>query len=234
MIPYRLLIMLSFLGLTIPIFSQTYIGLKGGINQSKSTFFFNINPVQATNKGDLNGFYFSIPLEVKINDYFNLVPELAFVADGTVLSVQTREEQRVYHNAILYAKMPLLGKLKVFKNKQYEFGIVGGIIPAFAIDVKSYYFTLSNLSRIIDIPVNFETAGIRRFDVALAVGVNMQKTIAKGWKILLDLRYTGGIIDIETHSDLTNRTERFQLTFGLLAPLMKVNKKLKVDNELNL
>jgi len=234
MIPYRLIITLAFLGLTLPIFSQTYIGLKGGINQSKSTFFFNINPVQATNKGDLNGFYFSIPLDIKINDYFNLVPELAFVADGTVLSVQAREEQRVYNNTILYAKLPLLGKWKVFKHKQYEFGIVGGIIPALAIDVKSYYFNLSNLSRIIEVPVSFEAAGIRRFDVALAIGINTQKTIAKGWKILLDFRYTGGMIDIETHSDLTNRTENLQLTFGLLAPLIKVDKKLKVANELNL
>lgn len=221
MIPYRLTLLLSFLGLTLPIFSQTYIGLRGGINQSKSTFFFDINPAQITNKGDLNGFYFSIPLDIKINEYFSLVPELAFVSDGTVLSVQALEEQRVYNNAIFYAKMPLLGKFKVFKNKQYEFGIVGGVVPAFAIDVKSYYFTLANLRWITDVPVTFTAAGIRRFDVALAVGINTQKTIAKGWKILLDLRYTGGMLDIETHSDLTNTTESFQLTFGLLMPLFK-------------
>lgn len=225
MIPYRLIIGISLLFLSTPIFSQTYIGLKGGINQSKSTFLFNINPANATNKGDLNGFYFSIPVEITINNYFNIMSELAFVSDGSVLSVQAREEQRVYNNAIFYTKIPLLGKLKLVKHRQYEFGIVGGIIPAYALDVKSYYFTGLNFSRIIEEPVNFKEAGIRRFDVALSIGINTEKTIAKGWKILLDLRYNGGMFDIETHAPLTNTSESLQLTFGLLAPLSKIERK---------
>lgn len=234
MIPYRLILIVGLLCLSLPVFSQTYIGLKGGINQSKSTFFFNINPVDATSKGDLNGFYFSIPVEIKINDYFNLMPELAFMSDGTILSVQSQEEQRVYNNAIFYVKMPILGKLKIFKKKEYEFGIVGGIIPAFAMDVKSYYFTYSNLRRIIDVPVNLKEAGIRRFDIALSIGVNTEKVIAKGWKILLDIRYNGGIFDIETHSPLTNTSESFQLTFGLLAPLVRKKKLVKLANKISL
>jgi len=234
MIPYRLTVAIVFLLLSLPIFSQTYIGLKGGLNQSKSTFFFNINPVTATNRGNLNGFYFSIPVEININDYFNFMPELALVSDGTVLSVQAREEQRVYNNAIFYAKMPLLGKLKVFKRKQYEFGIVGGIIPAFAIDVKSYYFTYANLRQTVDVPVSFKEAGIRRFDLALSIGVNTEKVIAKGWKLLLDVRYNGGILDIESHSDITNTSESFQLTFGLLAPLTKNKQTVKLNNKTSL
>jgi len=231
MIPYRLTLATVLLLLSFPIFSQTYIGLKGGINQSKSTFFFNINPVTATSKGNLNGFYFSVPLEFNINDYFSFIPELALVADGTVLSVQAREEQRVYNNAIVYGKVPLLGKLKIFKHKQYAFGLVAGIIPAFAIDVKSYYFTYANLSRTVEVPVSFKEAGIRRFNLALSLGVNTEKVIAKGWKLLLDIRYNGGLLDVETHSSLTNTTESFQLTFGLLAPLLKNKKRLRLEEK---
>ncbi|GEM_PF-4342692 len=226
MIPYRLTLVVALLFLSLSIFSQTYIGFKGGINQSKSTFFFNVNPLDATNSGDLNGFFFSIPVEININDYFNFMPELALVSDGTVLSVQAREEQRVYNNSIFYAKVPLLGKLKVFKNKEYEFGVVGGIIPAFAIDVKSSYFTYANLRRTIDIPISFKEAGIRRFDLALSIGLNTEKIIAKGWKLLLDIRYNGGMLDIESHSTLTNTSKSIQLTFGLLAPLAKERKLL--------
>ena len=231
MIPDRLTLATVLLLLSFPIFAQTYIGLKGGINQSKSTFFFNINPVTATSKGNLNGFYFSVPLEFNINDYFSFIPEVALVADGTVLSVQAREEQRVYNNAIVYSKIPLLGKLKIFKHKQYTFGLVGGIIPAFAIDVKSYYVTYANLSQTVEVPVSFKEAGIRRFNLALALGVNTEKVIAKGWKLLLDIRYNGGLLDVETHSSLTNTTESFQLTFGLLAPLLKNKKRLKLEEQ---
>ncbi len=230
MIPYRLIIVLISLSLSLSLFSQTYIGLKGGINQSKSTFLFNIDPADVLNTGNLHGFYFSVPAEITVNEYFNLMPELAFVSDGSVLSVQAREERRVYNNTIFYAKLPLIGKLKVFKNRTYEFGIVGGIIPAYALGVRSSYFTGANFSRINEVPVNFKEAGIRRFDIALSIGVNTEKTIAKGWKILLDLRYNGGMFDIETHAPLTNTSESFQLTFGLLAPLTKTAKKLKVTN----
>lgn len=228
MIPYRLILTLSLLYCTLSLSAQTYIGLKGGINQSKSTFLFNINPTDAISKGDLHGFYFSIPVEIILNDYFNLMPELAFVSDGSVFSVQAREEQRVYNNAIFYAKVPIIAKWKLFKHRAYEFGIIGGIVPAYALDVKSYYFTGANFRQIIDEPVNFKEAGIRRFDIALSIGINTQKTIAKGWKILLDIRYNGGMFDIETHAPLTNTSENFQLTFGLLAPLVKTAKPIKL------
>ena len=88
------------------------------------------------------------------------------------------------------------------------------------------------MQRTVEVPVNFEAAGIRRFDLALSVGINTEKVIAKGWKILLDVRYNGGIIDIESHSILTNTSESFQLTFGLLAPLTKGKKQLRLINKL--
>lgn len=232
MIPYRLIILLVCLFFSITLTSQTYIGLKGGINQSKSTFLFNINPSDATNKGDLHGFYFGVPIEIVLNEYFNLIPELAFVSDGSVFSVQAREEQRVYNNTIFYTKIPLIAKLKILKYRQYEFGIIGGVIPAYALGVESSYFEGANFSQIYEEPLNFEEAGIRRFDIALSIGINTQKTIAKGWKILIDLRYNGGMFDIETHAPLTNTSENLQLTFGLLAPLTKTDEKLKLMDEI--
>lgn len=231
MIPYRLILNLSILCCTLSLSAQTYIGIKGGINQSKSTFLFNINPTDATNKGDLHGFYFSIPVEITINDHFNLMPELAIVSDGSVFSVQAREEQRVYNNAIFYVKVPIIGKLKLLKHRAYEFGIIGGIVPAYALAVNSSYFSGANFREIIEEPVSFKEAGIRRFDLALSIGVNTQKTIAKGWKILLDLRYNGGIFDIETHAPLTITSENIQLTFGLVAPLIKTKKGIKLASK---
>lgn len=228
MIPYRLLIFIMGLFLSFPLYAQSYIGLKGGINQSKSTFVFNIDPLLTTNRGDLYGFYFGLPMEFTINEMFNLMPELALVSEGSVLSVQILEEQRTYSNAIIYAKIPVIGKLKLLKKKFYEFGITGGIVPAFAVDVKSYYYASSNLTKSVDVAVDFEEAGIRRFDLALSLGVNTEKVIAKGWKLVLDVRYNLGLLDIETHSSLTNTTENLHLTIGLISPIFKNKEKLKI------
>lgn len=206
---------------TLPLFSQSYIGLKGGINQSKSTFIFNIDPALTTNRGDLYGFYFGLPMEFTVNELFNFMPEVALVAEGSVLSVQMLEEQRTYNNAIIYAKIPLIGKLKLLKNKYYEFGVVGGVVPAVAVDVRSYYYASTNLTKSVNVPVDFEEAGIRRFDLQLSLGLNTEKVIAQGWKLVLDVRYNLGLLDVESHSKLTNTTESLHLTIGLISPIFK-------------
>lgn len=224
MIPYRLPILILWLFMTLPLFSQSYIGLKGGINQSHATFLFNIDPIQTTNRGDLYGFYFGMPMEFTVNELFNFIPEIAFVAEGSVLSVQVLEEQRTYSNAIVYAKVPIMGKLKLLKKKYYEFGIVGGIVPALAVDVRSYYYASTNLTKSVNVEVNFEEAGIRRFDLALSLGLNTEKVIAQGWKLVLDVRYNLGLLDIESHSKLTNTTESLHLTIGLISPIFNREK----------
>lgn len=211
--------------LTLPLFSQSYIGLKGGINQSKSTFIFNIDPSLTTNRGDLYGFYFGLPMEFTINELFNFMPEVAFVAEGSVISVQVLEEQRTYSNAIVYAKVPLMAKLKLLKNKYYEFGVVGGVVPALAVDVRSYYYASTNLTKSVNVPVDFEEAGIRRFDLALSFGINTEKVIAQGWKLVLDVRYNLGLLDVETHSKLTNTTESLHLTIGLISPIFNKDRR---------
>lgn len=225
MIPYRLhfLVLLGIFLFNSTIFSQVYIGFKGGINQSKSTYIFNVDPALIVNTGDLYGFHFSVPLEIQVNDFFNFLPEVVVASEGSVLTVQVLEEIRTYNNAIIFAKLPLMGKLKLLKNKNYEFGVVAGIVPAFAVDVNSHYFASSDWGRSVDVAVDFEEAGIRRFDLGLSVGLNTEKVIAKGWKIMLDVRYNLGMLDIETHSDLTMTSESYSLTVGILTPLFKRN-----------
>lgn len=228
MIPNRFLLLFLFSFLSHSIFAQIYFGLEGGINRSKSTYFFNIDPNVVTDAGDLDGFYFSLPLEIKGNEFFDFLPSFVFASEGSVLSVQTVEESRTYSNALLYLKLPLLAKLKVLKKKNYEFGIVAGVIPAYAIDIKSYYYTFPEIRTSIDSPVDFQEAGIRRFDLAMSLGLNTEKTIAKGWKIVLEARYNIGMLDIETHSELTTSTESFSLALGLLTPLFNQQKKLDI------
>lgn len=228
MIPYRLsLVGLSIL-LSLPICAQTYIGLKGGVNQSKANFIFDIEPSTVISSTDLLGYHFSIPLEIEVNEMVNFLPEVAIVSEGTIFSSQVQEEQLTYNNTITYLKFPLMGKLKLLKNKHYEFGIVGGVVPAFALDVSSFYFKSTDWRRIVDIPTDFTSAGIKRFDLAISFGLNTEKAIANGLKIMLDIRYNLGMLNLENRSNITNTTESFGLTVGLLTPLFKKQKMVKL------
>jgi len=223
MIPYRLYLVLLAILLSFPIFSQTYIGLKGGVNQSKVNFIFDIEPSTIISSTDLLGYHFSIPLEIEVNEMVNFLPELALISEGTIFSSQVQEEQRTYNNSITYLKLPIMGKVKLLKNKHYEFGIVGGVIPAFALDISSYYFKFLDLGRTFELPIDFKDAGIKRFDLAVSFGINTEKAIAKGLKIILDVRYNLGMMNIENRSNITNTTQSFSLAFGLLTPLFKKN-----------
>jgi len=226
MIPYRLFLVGSFVLLSLPIYSQTYIGLKGGVNLSKANFIFDINPSTVISNTDLLGYYFGIPLEIEINEMVNFLPEVVIASEGTIFSAQVQEEQLTYNNAITYLKFPLMGKLKLLKNKHYEFGIVGGVVPAFALDVSSFYFKPGDWRRAVDLPIDFTDVGIKRFDLAISFGLNTEKAIANGLKIILEVRYNLGMLNIKNRSSITNTTESFSLTFGLLTPLFKRQKML--------
>ncbi len=228
MIPYRLYLVFLGLVLALPIFSQTYIGLKGGVNQSKANFIFDINPSTIISSSDLLGYHFSVPLEIELNEMVNFLPEVAIISEGTIFSAQIKEEQRTYNNTITYLKFPIMGKLKLLKKKYYEFGIVGGVVPAVALDVSSFYFTSLDWSRTVDLPLDFADAGIKRFDLAVSFGLNTEKAIAKGLKIMLDVRYNLGMINIGKHTNLTNTTESFSLTVGLLTPLFNKQKIVRL------
>ena len=225
MIPYRLLLILSIFLLNLPCDAQTYLGWKGGINRSHSALLFDLQPRTITSTGDLFGFYFGLPFEYQLNDLVNFIPEVALVSEGSVVSVSIQEEERTYNNLILYAKVPLVAKLKLLKNNDYEFGIVGGVVPAYALAIKSFYFSSNSFSRSVEEDTDFEKAGVRRYDLGLVMGLNTEKVIAKGLKLTIDLRYHLGLLDIQAISQLTNTTESLNLTIGLLTPIFKGKKK---------
>ena len=219
--PYRLFILLITLFASGIIHGQTYIGFKAGITQSKSTLSFNIDPDKAAKRGDLTGFYFGVPLEISVNDMLAFRLEPSITSEGSLVTVFDAEESRVYNNALFFVKLPLLAKINLLKAKQYEFGILAGLVPAYAVGIKSYYYPFFNIRESVEVPINFEQANLQRFDLALNLGVGIEKTIAKGLKVILEGRYSLGLMDMERNPDRTTTVESFNLTLGLLTPLYR-------------
>lgn len=200
--------------------AQTFIGFTAGISQSKTRLNFNVDPAELAKRGDLLGLAIGIPLEFKLNDLIHLQPEILFATEGALLSVLRPEEQRTYHDIVYYLKIPLLAKVLLLKDKQYQVSVLAGLTPAYAIGIKSFSF--SNPLRFSRTePVSFADANIKRFDLALSAGASLEKTIAKGIKMALNARYNLGLYNINQKVETSSFTESLQLTLGLWIPLKR-------------
>ena len=120
--------------------------------------------------------------------------------------------------------MRLLAKTTLWKKKNYQAHALLGVTPAYALDIKSISYP-QGFGAIREEPISFETAQIRHFDLALSAGLDIEKTIAKGIKMVLETRYNLGLYNIEKLADRTSFTESFYLTIGLLMPIKTKNIK---------
>lgn len=220
---------LFFLLFLLPAFQTTaqhFIGFKAGISYSNTYLSFNLTDEDLIQRGYLPGLQLGIPFELKVNDLLIIQPEILIATEGSFLNVYRTEEQRIYNNALLYVKMPLLAKTTLWKEKNYQVHALIGLTPAYAIDVKSISYP-QGLGTIRQEPISFETANVKHFDLAASAGIDVEKTIAKGIKMVLEARYNLGLYNIEEMTERTSFTESFYLTIGLLMPIKE--KKIKKE-----
>ena len=222
----RLLLFL-FLLPALQITAQHFIGFKAGVSYSNTYLSFNLTTEDLIQRGYLPGLQLGIPFELKINDLLTIQPEIIIATEGSFLNVYRMEEQRIYNNTLLYIKLPLLAKTTLWKEKNYQVHALIGLTPAYAIDVKSISYP-HELGRVREEPISFETAHIKHFDLAVSAGLDIEKTIAKGIKMVLETRYNLGLYNIEEMAERTSFTESFYLTIGLLMPIKE--KKIKKES----
>jgi len=219
----RLLLLLLFILPTLKGTAQNFIGFKAGVSYSNTYLPFNLMPEDLVQRSYLPGLQLGIPLQIKVNELLIIQPEIIIATEGSFLNVFRAEEQRIYNNALIYIKMPLLAKTTLWKKKNYQVHALLGVTPAYAIDIKSSSFR-QGFGTIREEPISFETAHIKHFDLAISAGLDIEKTIAKGIKMVLETRYNLGLYDIEKLAERTSFTESFYLTIGLLMPLKKKKK----------
>ncbi len=219
----RLLLLLLLLP-TLKITAQNFIGFKAGVSYSNTYLSFNLTDEDLIQRGYLPGLQLGIPIQLKVNDLLTIQPEIIIATEGSLLNVFRTEEQRIYNNALIYIKMPILAKTTLWKNKNYQVHPLLGITPAYAIDIKSTSFP-QGFGTIREEPISFETAQIKHFDLAISAGLDVEKTIAKGIKMVLETRYNLGLYNIENLAGRTSFTESFYLTIGLLMPIKRKNIK---------
>ena len=204
--------------------AQNHIGFKAGISYSNTYLPYNITATDVIKRGYLPGLQLGIPIEIKVNDLFYVQPELILGTEGSFLYVYRPEEQRIYNNVLLYLKLPLLGKVVLLKENNYQLNGLAGITPAYAIGIKSISYP-QQPGVIREEPIDFPSSQTKRFDLALNLGMNIEKTIAKSIKMVLEIRYNVGLYDIAASTERTSFTESFYLTLGLFMPLRARKEK---------
>ena len=224
----RLLLLLFFVLPTLQATAQNFIGFKAGVSYSNTYLPFNLMSEDLVQRSYLPGLQLGIPIQIKVNELLTIQPEIIIATEGSFLNVFRAEEQRIYNNALVYIKMPLLAKTTLWKKKNYQVHALLGVTPAYAIDIKSISYPQGfRTITIREEPISFETSTVKRFDLALSAGLDIQKTIAKGIKMVLETRYNLGLYDIEKLAERTSFTESFYLTIGLLMPIKR--KKIKKE-----
>lgn len=207
----------------LPIFSQTHIGFKAGINYSKTHLIFNLQATDRVKRINHPSLHVSIPIEIAINHLLSLQPEIAYTSEGSTFSVSRPEEERIYNNLLHYIKLSVIAKILLIKTNSYNISLLGGVTPAYAIGIKStsfpQYFGVVRYE-----PASFAIMNASRFDFALNIGASIEKNIAKEIKMILATRYNLGILDIDTTEERTSFTEGFYLSLGLLIPLKQIFK----------
>ncbi len=206
--------------------SQISIGVKGHISMigapliAKQDFFSKI--LRPTfNPG------VSIFGEYKLSENLAIQAEIAFRQNRSHYSLRS-STPTIHTSMINYIRIPLLMKLS--QNKKWINLIVfGGPNFGYATGIKSAE-TVGNIlfDEAVFTKLNFQEFQVRRFDLALTLGLGIEKTIANKFRTSLDIRYDYGLTNILiAPNSFVNRG--FILEMGILIPISDKDKSKSVQ-----
>jgi hypothetical protein len=206
------------LGMSIPVFAQSGIGLRLGANIST----VNVSGDDLDDElepQNLNGFAFGLVAELGLGKNFSLQPELlysqhGFAIDESALGQTIIKGEQRYS----YLQVPVLAKLK-FGPEFFKINLVAG--PHFGFGtgkVKSEYeaFGLGKES----LSESWEDAGLNTFDFGVTGGAGISIGAGPGY-LGLDARYQLGLANLpdEPDDDIKIRNRNLQFSLSYIIPL---------------
>ena len=213
---------LLFFAFTHQGFAQFSLGIKGHISMIGAPLvetqdFFSKKLRPTFNPG------VSVFGEYNLNDIIAFQAELAFRQNRSHYLLRSGP-QTIHTSIIDYVRLPLLLKLSQSK-KWMNFIVFGGPNFGYATGIKSAE-TVGNV--LIDDAtyhkLDFETFNIRRFDLAVTVGLGIEKTIAQKFRTSMDIRYDYGVIDVIKVPSNSYVNRGFTIEMGILIPISKTEE----------
>ena len=204
-------------------FAQFSVGIKGHISMIGAPLvekqdFFSKKLRPTFNPG------VSIFGEFKLNEIVAFQAELAFRQNRSHYLLRFGT-QTIHTSIIDYVRLPLLVKLSQ-KNKWINLIVFGGPNFGYASSIKSAE-TVGNF--LIDDAtfkkLDFEEYNVRHFDLALTVGIGIEKPIANKFRTSIDIRYDYGLIDVIKSQENSYVNRGITLEVGILIPISKEEEK---------
>jgi len=202
--------------------SQISLGVKGHISTIGAPLveiqdFFSKKLRPTFNPG------VSIFGDYKLNEILAIQVEISFRQNRSHYSLHSGTPT-IHTSIINYVRVPLLMKLS--QNKKWINIIVfGGPNFGYATGLKSAETVGNIMDEAIFTKLNFQEYEVRRFDLALTLGLGIEKTIANKFRTSLDLRYDYGLINVLKLPFNSYVNRGFILEMGILIPISDTDKK---------
>ncbi len=192
------------------------LDIKSGLNLTSLDGYTYDNLYCSAEKKVLNGFVGGLGIQIGLNKWFAVQPEMLFSSKGVKVTEEFADESFSEISKLTYLSLPVLFKFRI-PVKKVRFNISAG--PEFSFNLSSeheWLFDESKYGRTQDSrDCKDETSS---FDFGAAMGCGMEFIFGFG-RLLTDFRYTHGFINTDqlslTLNDFEGKNRVFSAMFGL-------------------
>lgn len=196
---------------------QAQVAIKAGVNFASISESATLEEYESLKNNSVAGFQAGLSFDLGLSDVFTIQPELLFIQKGGkstyVINENNKVVSRLYYN---YVEVPVLAKLKFYKEDGGGFYLLGGPFVGLAIGGKSKTtVTLLGNTTTSEDEFNFdnddEADRQRRTDWGVSFGGGV-----KFGHMFLDARYNLGINNLlDTDANNQNDDKPYRRTRGL-------------------
>jgi hypothetical protein len=196
---------------------QAQVAIKAGVNFASISESATLEEYESLKNNSVAGFQAGLSFDLGLSDVFTIQPELLFIQKGGkstyVINEDNKVVSRLYYN---YVEVPVLAKLKFYKEDGGGFYLLGGPFVGLAMGGKSKTtVTLLGNTTTSEDEFNFdnddEADRQRRTDWGVSFGGGV-----KFGHMFLDARYNLGINNLlDTDANNQNDDKPYRRTRGL-------------------
>ncbi len=197
--------------------SHAQLAIKAGVNFASISESATLESYESLDKNSVAGFQAGLSYDLGLSNIFTIQPELLFIQKGGkstyVINENNKIVSRLYYN---YIEVPVLAKLKFYKESGSGFYLVGGPFAGLAVSGKSKTTTtlLGNTTTAED-DFKFENDDEgerqRRTDWGISFGGGV-----KFGNAFLDARYNLGINNLlDDDANNQNDSKPYRRTRGI-------------------
>ena len=200
------LLIILFLLLVFPAFTQISFGIKGGTNIAEFSFKDNCTNI---NQESINGFTLGAVLEIGLGGNIFLQPEAVFIQKGSEIQVLT-EANKFNVN---YLDIPILLKMKIINSNVFNINLLAG--PSFGLALNGEE-TMGGQT--IDVNFGGEN-GLKRFDLGINAGGGVAVNLGS-IGVFGDVRYLFGVSNISEDTNREIKNKGLNLSVGLMFKIL--------------